>query len=396
MGSTFKGDVQAILKNVVKQIEKYLASDDESVRVDALEKTLKLSRVLEKPKDAVLKLSLSPVLLMALKVGHDLNIFTSLTQSGPVTATQLAAAKNADVTLVERILRVLATIDFVEKLEHGLYAPSLLSYEMAQRTTIGVMDSLFCESLPAITRTPEFLQITGYQNPVNPYAGPMQYAFGTDLAIWDWLADHIEALSRFNTYMEGIRGSRPHWVDWFPVQQQVLRGASQEVTQPLLVDIAGGRGHDIAYFDERFPGAPGRLILEDLPSVIDDIQNLNSKVERIKHDFFTAQPIKGARVYYLKFILHDWCDEKCRIILDHIAAAMKKGYSKLLIEEFILSDTDSYLLPVLLDMIVMVFCPGMERTRSQWAKLLKVSGLAVRNFWFPKGDGQGIIEAELE
>jgi hypothetical protein len=43
----------------------------------------------------------------------------------------------------------------------------------------------------------------------------------------------------------------------------------------------------------KYPDAPGRLILQDLPHVIDSIQELHPKVERMKHDFYTEQPVKG-------------------------------------------------------------------------------------------------------
>ncbi|KAE8391698.1 S-adenosyl-L-methionine-dependent methyltransferase [Aspergillus alliaceus] len=383
MDIIFKSTVQFVLKVVVTNIEEYLASEDESSRVIALDKALKLNRTLEKPKDAVFKLSLSPVLFMAVKMGHDLNVFTSLVDSGPASAKQLAA-ENADVTLVGiPYFTSTGTIGFAEEYGPGLYAPTPLSHKMTQRTTIGMMDSVFCESLPAINRTLALLKTTGYLNPGNPHFGPMQYTFNTDATVWEWLAENPEALARFNTYMEGIRGSRPHWADWFPVQQQVIDGTSKEVTRPLLVDIAGGRGHDIAYFSRRVPDALGQLILEDLPSVIEDIQSLDAKVERVKHDFFTTQSIEGESLL------------SCSKILEHIATAMKEGYPKLLIEEFILPDQGAHILSVLPDMVVMVFCPGMERTRSQRRKLLKASGLEVKNLWLPKGDGQGIIEAEL-
>ena len=97
----------------------------------------------------------------------------------------------------------------------------------------------------------------------------------------------------------------------------------------------------------------------------------------------------------MKNILHDWPDEKCKVILDHVVAAMEKGYSKLVLEEFFLPNFGAGLLPALLDMAVMVWCPGMERACSQWEKLLKGSGLRVIKFWQPPGDGQGIIEAEI-
>ena len=47
----------------------------------------------------------------------------------------------------------------------------------------------------------------------------------------------------------------------------------------------------------KFPEAPGRLILQDLPVVIDAIKELPSKIERMPHDFHTEQPVKGKFLY---------------------------------------------------------------------------------------------------
>lgn len=143
----------------------------------------------------------------------------------------------------------------------------------------------FCDCVPSIIRPPDFLRSTGYQNPCDPRAGAMQYTLNMDIDIWEWLAKNPEANARFNTFMEGMRGSRPHWTDWFPVQERVLDGVDDR-TRPLLVDIGGGRGHDIACFAERFPNTPGQLILEELPAVIDDIATLDPRIQRMKHNFF--------------------------------------------------------------------------------------------------------------
>lgn len=91
--------------------------------------------------------------------------------------------------------------------------------------------------------------------------------------------------------MEGGRDEAAHWADWFPVQKQLLDGALAD--RPLLVDIGGGRGHDLIGFKEKFPLGPGQLVLEDLPSVIEDIQYLDDDIQRIKHNFFQPQPVKG-------------------------------------------------------------------------------------------------------
>jgi hypothetical protein len=60
----------------------------------------------------------------------------------------------------------------------------------------------------------------------------------------------------------------------------------------LLVDIGGGRGHDLEAFGKKFPNAKGKLVLQDLPP-IDDISELDQSIMRMKYDFFTEQPIKG-------------------------------------------------------------------------------------------------------
>lgn len=80
----------------------------------------------------------------------------------------------------------------------------------------------------------------------------------------------------------------------------------------------------------------------------------------------------------------------------NLASVMKKGYSKLVVEEFILDDTNCAMLQAMWDWEMMVFCNSMERTKGHWQRLLEEAGFNVIKFWHPPGDGQGIIEAELE
>lgn len=98
----------------------------------------------------------------------------------------------------------------------------------------------------------------------------------------------------------------------------------------------------------------------------------------------------------MKFILHDWSDEENHVILTQLAGAMRQGYSKLIIEEFVLADRDGAMLPAMWDWEMMIFCNSMERSKSHWTRLLEGAGFQVINFWAPPGDGQSIIEAELK
>ena len=100
-------------------------------------------------------------------------------------------------------------------------------------------------------------------------------------------------MSIFNTYMTGNENSRPSWIDWYPVEERLLKDAKADTDAILMIDIAGGRGHYLTAFKERFPYIKGRLILQEVPNVIEDIESLDSSIERMKHDMFEPQPVKG-------------------------------------------------------------------------------------------------------
>lgn len=63
----------------------------------------------------------------------------------------------------------------------------------------------------------------------------------------------------------------------------------------LLVDVGGNTGHEAVSFREKHPEVPGRLIIQDLPSMIDAVkkQGHHQDLELVQHDFFTRQPVKG-------------------------------------------------------------------------------------------------------
>ncbi len=104
----------------------------------------------------------------------------------------------------------------------------------------------------------------------------------------------------------------------------------------------------------------------------------------------------GARAYYLRNVLHDWPDTQCREILQRTASAMKKDYSKLLINEWCLRDRGSSVYATFLDINMMAVCAGMERTETQWEDLLKSSGLRISKIWSASSHGESLIEAVLE
>lgn len=74
---------------------------------------------------------------------------------------------------------------------------------------------------------------------------------------------------------------------------------------------------------------------------------------------------------------------------------MKPGFSKLLISDFVLADTDAGLFPASLDLQMMGLHAGMERSEGQWRALLAEAGLEVVKIWPGGVGGESVVEAKL-
>lgn len=102
---------------------------------------------------------------------------------------------------------------------------------------------------------------------------------------------HPEHMVNFNDLMIGQRLSRVEWYSFVPAGELLFNG--YQGGTPLMVDIGGNRGTDLEGFKSQYPNAKGELVVQDLPPVIDDITTLDESIVRMKHDFFTPQPVKG-------------------------------------------------------------------------------------------------------
>lgn len=100
-------------------------------------------------------------------------------------------------------------------------------------------------------------------------------------------------MSTFQTFMSDYRADRKELLDVFPADERLIQGfdlSSKDAV--LIVDVAGGRGHEILKIIEKFPQAKGRKILQDQPEVVMEVEDTSS-MEVSAYDFFTPQPVKG-------------------------------------------------------------------------------------------------------
>lgn len=236
--------------------------------------------------------------------------------------------------------------------------------------------------MTVLSRLPEYFHANGWNSPGDGLNGPFQFALGTDAHYFDFLRTHPYYGQAFNIVMGmSFRRRGMDWFEFFPVEERLRVSKSSD---PLIVDVGGGRGQDLKKFKEHFSDLRGKLILQDLPAVIEGAQALPG-IEIQSHDFFKKQPVQNAKVYFLRTVLHDWPDKQAVSILKNLRDAMNRE-SILLISETMLPESGVLLPSVLSDMQMMGSFASLERTQAQWQALLETAGFELVQVWLPDCD----------
>ena len=248
----------------------------------------------------------------------------------------------------------------------------------------------------SLVKLPEYLKQKKWQNPNDSFDGPWQFALPTKLQYFEWLQQDPKEQEAFNTHMALQRMERgPNWFDFYPIEDRLLANDPNK-SRTFLVDVGGGVGHDLAAFSTKFPQLANRLVLEDQAHVLADVDKqefkLDSQIKRVAVDLFMLQPIKGAKVYYLRTVLHDWPDKQAKLILKHIHEAMDSD-SILLLNENALPEEKAPGFQARVDWLMMSILSGIDRTPKQFKTLLKESGFEVHGVWTPevKSPGAGTV-----
>ncbi|KAI9666508.1 MAG: hypothetical protein M1821_004444 [Bathelium mastoideum] len=313
-----------------------------------------------------------------------------------VDAAQLSKKTSIDELLTLRLMRCAAAIGVVDEVGENTFAANPVTMyvvESGPTAAITFQHNIFYGMFNSIVPYLQKHQ-TIHQFPEKPGdESVFQYAFGD--TFYDYLKSHSEWKRTFDTFMS-LRKEETKWLDIYPFEKELsIDQLDQNPRSVLLVDVAGGSGHDALAFRERAPTLPGRCILEDLPETVQQVDQAERPgVELLPYDFFTPQPIKGARLYLFRRILHNWSDDQCRKFLANTVAAMDAGYSRLLVEDVILPSAGVGLGASLTDLNMMMLVAGIERTEAHFCKLLRSVGLEVVKIWHSSaGIMEGVIEA---
>ncbi|XP_018463943.2 caffeic acid 3-O-methyltransferase [Raphanus sativus] len=147
-----------------------------------------------------------------------------------------------------------------------------------------------------------------------------------------------------------------------------------------LVDVGGGIGTNLSQVVSKFPHLKG--VNFDLPHIVSEAPQIHG-VEHIGGDMFDEIP-RGQAIL-MKWILHDWSDEKCVEILRNCKKALPKTGRVIVIETIIpseVTDTDIATKNALHSDIAMMCLTrgGRERTKEEFEVLAMKAGFKLPNF----------------
>lgn len=356
----------------------------------------KLSLALETPGETVQRVAYYPMRTTIVRIANRLQLFHILVESDvPVTGKELAQNTGADHVLLLRLLRFLvATHDIDEAGVDSYTANSVTKNLIVPQLEAGINHTYDLVGT-ATMALPSFLAKTQYQNPTDPKECAFQEGFHTKDNVFEWFPKHPEHLNNFNLWMTGQREGRTGWLEFFPFEERVAKGFKGGDGAVMLVDVGGARGHEVKAIKKKHPSLPGRFLLQDLPDTIEQALPVPG-METVVHDFFTPQPIKGARAYYLRNVLHDWPDNHCQLILSQLASAMTPGYSKILLNELVLPNQKCSLIAAQVDITMMACLAATERSERQWHEVVGSAGLKIQKIWTDVPEAESIIELTLK
>lgn len=185
---------------------------------------------------------------------------------------------------------------------------------------------------------------------------------------FDFLGKNPEVSKTFNSFMAQSAGRYRDTFESFDF-----------AGHHLIVDVGGGHGNLLASILKSHTHLKG--IVYDLPQGVTETQDnleeagVADRCTIVTGSFFDAVP-SGGDVYLLSRILHDWPDEKAKLILSNCRKSMAKN-GKLLIRDAIIPDGDTPSPGKQIDITMLFMLGGAERTKAEWNALLHQSGFSI-------------------
>ncbi|MBV9958516.1 MAG: methyltransferase [Acidobacteria bacterium] len=300
-----------------------------------------------------------------------------LLHEGPQTAEALAAATVTHAPSLYRVLRALASVGVFTEDERGFALTPVsetLRTDAPGSLRFFAMTELGEEHYPAWGDLLHSVQ-----------TGDIAFDHVYGMPIWEFFAQNRENARIFNNAMTNMT---------LAVNEAVL--ASYDFSGiRRIVDVGGGHGSLLISILKANPQMTGMVF--DAPQVVEvaraniEAAGLASRCEAVAGDFFEAVP-EGADAYIMKWIIHDWNEERSARILSNCHRAMAEGDKLLLVEAVVPSGSEPHF-SKFIDLNMLVMTGGRERTEEEYRQLFATSGFRLKGC-VPTASPMSVIEGE--
>ena len=296
--------------------------------------------------------------------------------AGPKNAAELAGPMRLHAPSLHRLMRTLAGLGILTERDAQRFALTPLGEALktgapgSARATVIAFGGAFWRGWEQIVYSLE--------------TGNTGFDKAHGMPLFEYLKQHPAEASDFSEAMVGFHGEEPPAV----AQAYDFSGFKN------VVDVGGATGNLLAAILSSHAGPRG--VLFDMPHVVGDAPALlkahgvDDRVTIEAGSFFDTVPA-GGDCYLLSHIIHDWNEGKCLTILGHCRKAIKPG-GRLLIVEMVLPAGDTPHPGKVLDMVMLVFPGGQERTEAEYGALLGKAGFRL-NRVVPTASAVSVVEA---
>ncbi|KAJ3741587.1 S-adenosyl-L-methionine-dependent methyltransferase [Lentinula detonsa] len=334
----------------------------------------------------------------------DINVPEILKEAGTqgLHIDQLASATGVDSSYLSRVLRYLTIRHVFKEVSPDVFTHNRLSSMLTKAKSLKeikedpkarfdnapIAASLHMGSTQILNSSTALISFI--KNPQQASA-PFNIAYKTSQTMFEWMEESgNEVEARVFTAAMKVNDENPPEIYTSSIQGNTLK------PNDIIVDVGGGRGSVTFALHEAYPKL--RYVVQDLDQQIaaatkfwdeKDAEAIKTgQVQLRVHNFFKPQPIKDAAVYFLCVVIHDWSDEDARKILTNLRPAAG-AHSKLVLYEMVAehiaenhASAPYPLLPdyagagflTILDIAMLSFYNGKERTCEEYAKLGRESG----------------------
>ena len=297
--------------------------------------------------------------------------------AGPRSADELAGPTGTHAPSLHRLMRALASLGILTSQDGQRFALTPVGEALRAGAAGAACDTLLAFGSHWFWHGWEEI-IYSLQTGKSGF----EKAFG--MPVFEFLSRHPAEASHFSGAMVGFHGAEP----------PAVAGAFDFSGFKVVVDVGGATGNMLAAILSRHTGPRG--VLFDRPQVVREAPALlkahgvDGRVTIEGGSFFETVP-PGGDAYLLSHVIHDWSEDQCLTILGHCRKAIRPD-GRLLIVEMVLPTGDTPHPGKVLDIVMLVFPGGQERTEAEYASLVGKAGFRLTRV-VPTASPVSVVEA---